>query len=162
MTTKSNIEQLFKTHYNWLFRLAMLILRDHEAARDIVHDVFAALLTASAGDVSEAYLTSAVRNRCFNFRRNLSAADRLKEKYSTEISDSDSDDDWPDEALLEIIRSTVESELGDTCRAVVGVRFAQGMSYQQIAEALGISKVAVYKHLRHTIDVIRKKLSANG
>lgn len=48
MTTKSNIEQLFKAHYNRLFRLAFLILRDEDAARDIVHDVFASLLTATS------------------------------------------------------------------------------------------------------------------
>ena len=162
MTTKSNIEQLFKTHYSRLFRLAILILRDDEAARDIEHDVFAALLTAGTDDITEAYLTAAVRNRCFNFRRNLSTADRLREMYSTEISETEPDEEWPDEALLEIVRVTVAADLGYTCRRVVEMRFTLGYTYQQIADELGISKVAVYKHLRHTIDVLRKKLSANG
>ena len=44
MTTQNDIEQLFKTHYADMHRMAMLILRDEDVARDIVHDVFANLL----------------------------------------------------------------------------------------------------------------------
>ena len=40
MTTKDDIERLFRTHYAAMYRLAMLILRDDDVARDIVHDVF--------------------------------------------------------------------------------------------------------------------------
>lgn len=40
MTKRNDIEQLFKSHYPAMHRLAMLTLRDEEAARDIVHDVF--------------------------------------------------------------------------------------------------------------------------
>ena len=63
MTTNDDIEQLFRTHYAAMYRLAMLILRDDNAARDIVHDVFESLLISGKSDVSEAYMMTAVRNR---------------------------------------------------------------------------------------------------
>ena len=63
MTTKDEIERLFRSHYAAMYRLAMLILRDDDVARDIVHDVFEALLVSGKEDVSEGYLLTAVRNR---------------------------------------------------------------------------------------------------
>ena len=38
----------------------------------------------------------------------------------------------------------------------------QGMSYREISTTLGISEVAVYKHLRHALDVLRQKFRNNG
>lgn len=52
MTTRDDIELLFRTHYAAMYRLAMLILRDDDVARDIVHDVFEALLVSGKSYVS--------------------------------------------------------------------------------------------------------------
>ena len=92
MTTKDDIERLFRTHYAAMYRLAVLILRDDDLARDIVHDVFEALLVSGKSDVSATYLLTAVRNRCLKHIRSLSANDRLKEVYSVnerEIEDEE-------------------------------------------------------------------------
>ncbi len=161
MTVNDNIGQLFRRHYAAMYRLAILILRDDGVSRDIVHDVFEALLLAGRTEVSEIYLLTAVRNRCLKHIRSLSVQERMKELYSIDEQEI-ADDDWPDEATMALIRSTVASDLTDACRRVVNLRFSEGKSYQEIAEILGISKVAVYKHLRRAIDVLRKKLSQNG
>lgn len=39
MTPKDDIELLFRTHYAAMHRTAMLMLRDEDVARDIVHDL---------------------------------------------------------------------------------------------------------------------------
>lgn len=161
MTTTNDIEQLFKTHYAAMYRLAMLILRDGDSAKDIVHDVFEALLTTGTSAVSGAYLLRAVRNRCINQIKSLSVQDRLKELYSVGEQEID-DEDWPDDETIALIQSTVANELTEACRRVVNLRFTDGKSYKEIAEFLGISEVAVYKHLRHAIDVLRLKFSQNG
>ncbi|MDE7474094.1 MAG: RNA polymerase sigma-70 factor, partial [Duncaniella sp.] len=57
---------------------------------------------------------------------------------------------------------TFADDLTDSCRRVVELRFFEEKSYQEITDIIGISKVAVYKHLRHAIDVLREKLSQNG
>lgn len=66
MTNFDDIEQLFRSHYAPMYRFAMIILRDDNASRDIVHDVFESLLVSGKSEVSEAYLLKAVRNRCVN------------------------------------------------------------------------------------------------
>lgn len=161
MTTINDIEQLFKTHYPAMYRMALLILRDGDAAKDVVHDVFEALLTTRAPAVTGAYLLKAVRNRCINHINSLSVHDRLKEFYSIDEQEFD-DEDWPDDETIALIQSTVANELTEACRRVVNLRFTDGKSYKEIASFLGISEVAVYKHLRHAIDVLRLKLSQNG
>lgn len=161
MTETDNIEQLFRTHYAAMHRLAMLTLRDEDVARDIVHDVFEALLSTGVTDASAAYLLRAVRNRCLNHLRGLSVRERFCNLYPPDEQEIDNED-WPDDDTIALIHSTIVNNLTDACRRVVELRFTDGMSYKEIASALGISEVAVYKHLRHAIDVLRQKVSQNG
>ena len=161
MTKINDIENLFRAHYASMYRLAVLILRDENVSKDIVHDVFEALLVSGKADVTEAYLLTAVRNRCLKHIRRLSVKDRLKEIYSIDEEEILSEE-WPDEETIGLIQRTVAQNLTESCRKVVNLRFAESKSYQEIADAMGISTVSVYKHLRHAIDVLRKKLSKNG
>ena len=161
MTKFDDIENLFRAHYASMYRLAMLILRDESVSKDIVHDVFEALLKAGKTDVSETYLLTAVRNRCLKHIRGLSVKDRLKEFFSLGEEEILSEE-WPDEETIGLIQKTIAYDLSESCRKVVNLRFVQSKSYQEIADMLGISTVSVYKHLRHAIEVLRKKLSQNG
>uniref|UniRef100_UPI00265FE553 RNA polymerase sigma factor n=1 Tax=uncultured Muribaculum sp. TaxID=1918613 RepID=UPI00265FE553 len=161
MTRINDIEQLFKTHYVAMHRLSMQILRDEDVARDIVHDVFESLLNAGLTDVSGRYLLRAVRNRCLNHLRGLSAKERIIEVYALDEKEI-ADEEWPDDETIAKIHETVANDLTDACRRVIELRFSDGRSYKEIASTLGISEVAVYKHLRHAIDVLRSKLSQNG
>ena len=144
-----------------MHRLAMQLLRDEDAARDIVHDVFESLLTAGQTNVAAGYLLRAVRNRCLNHLRSLTMRHRIKELYALE-EQATADEEWPDDDTIALIHSTVATDLTAACRRVVELRFSAGKSYREIASALGVSEVAVYKHLRHAIDVLRLKLSENG
>ena len=144
-----------------MHRLAMLLLRNEDVARDIVHDIFESLLNAGHTDVSGQYLLKSVRNRCLNYLRGLSTSERIKELYALEEQEIAAEE-WPDDETIAKIHSTVSNNLTDACRRVVELRFTDGMSYKEISQTLGISEVAVYKHLRHAIDVLRKQLSKNG
>jgi RNA polymerase sigma-70 factor (ECF subfamily) len=144
-----------------MYRLAMLLLRDEDASRDIVHDVFESLLNTSLTDVSDQYLLRAVRNRCLNHLRGLSIKERILEVYALDGKEI-ADEEWPDDETIAKIHETIANDLTDACRHVVELRFTAGKSYKEIALELGISEVAVYKHLRHAIDILRSKLSQNG
>ena len=144
-----------------MYRMAMLVLRDEDVSRDIVHDVFESLLNTGLTDVSDQYLLRAVRNRCLNHLRGLSTKERILEVYALDEKEI-ADEEWPDDETIAKIHETVANDLTDACRRVVELRFTDGKSYKEIAEELSISEVAVYKHLRHAIDVLRSKLSQNG
>lgn len=99
-----DIENLFKTHYNSMNRLAMLILRDETVSKDIVHDVFETLLTSGKSDVTSAFLMTAVKNRCLKHIRSLSVQERVKGIYSIGANET-VDEAWPDEEPIGLIQA---------------------------------------------------------
>lgn len=138
MTIKDNIGHLFRTHYAAMHHLAMLILRDDDVARDIVHDVFETLLMSGKSDASATYLLTAVRNRCLKHIRSLSVRDRMKAVYS--VSENEIEDEaWPDDDTIALIQATVSNYLTVACRRVVAMRFTEGKTYQEIADSTSIS-----------------------
>lgn len=172
-----NIERLFRENYTPMLRLAFRILDDESVARDIVHDIFASLvsekdtadedrsLSEKKSDLTSSYLLRATRNRCLNHIRHLSVRERIHKLYSLENGDEtvkESETDWPDETTFLKITETVESDLSGNCREVVKMRFQQGLDTKKIAAALGISRQAVYKHLNNAIHLLRLKLNNHG
>lgn len=160
MAVRNDIEQLFRDNFAEMYSLAMQLLHDRDASRDIVHDVFASLLTSDRGIVSRYYLLKSVRNACLNYLRSMSVRERFRNMYELDVNEAD-EDGWPDEATIERIREIVDGSLSEKCRRVVCLRFTDGLSYKEVSEALGITEVAVYKHLRHALDVLRLNLKNN-
>ena len=149
------------THYARMYGLAFRILHNEDAAKDIVHEVFSSLLDNIPKSINESYLLMSVRSRSLNYIRNISIHDKVKELYAVDENEIE-DEVWPDEDIISQLNSIIDSHLTDTCRKVVLLRFRQEMTYEEIGHSLGISKVAVYKHLRNAITILRNNLSNNG
>ncbi len=155
MATVNEIEQLFRSNYTAMYTLACRLMHDSEVARDIVHDVFASLLKDCPPYVSSAFLLKGVRFACMKYMRNLDVRARLKECYALDISEID-EDDWPTDEDVSRLNAIVDTMLSEQCRRVVRLRFNARLAYKDIAEEIGISETAVYKHLRHAMNVLRK------
>lgn len=162
MIDKTHIELLFRGHYRQLHRLAKMLLHDDELARDIVHDVFAALLNGGRDDdITIGFLLHSVRNRCLNHIRDTAVSQRLASQYYTDIEEYDTED-WPDEETIKEIYIIIQSELTPRCRRAMELRFVEGLKFSEVSAAMGISEVAVYGHVRRAIKTIRKKPNENG
>ena len=98
------IQQLFSIHYRQMYRLAALLLHDEAESKDIVHDVFAQLLSAPTielpRNMAEAYLLASVRNRCLNVIRGRKIQERVKQLYLLELDRSVP----PEDTLLEELK----------------------------------------------------------
>ena len=158
MTTKSDIEQLFRSNYPAMLTLAIRMLHDAETARDIVHDVFESVLSENLSAVTPAYLLTGVRFASLKYLRGLSLRVRFNNLYAIDL-DGIENDEWPDPEDVARLNELIDRELSEQCRRVVRMRFTQRMSYGEIARHLGISEVAVYKHLRHAMDVLRQNFN---
>lgn len=157
MTTKSDIEQLFRSNYRAMLTLAIRLLHDADAARDIVHDVFESVLTENLSTITSAYLLSGVRFACLKHLRSLSLRERFNNLYALDFNEIE-DDEWPDPEDVARLNELIDETLTMQDRRVVRLRFNERMSYNEIAGQLGISEVAVYKHLRHAMNVLREKI----
>ncbi|MCI9053658.1 MAG: sigma-70 family RNA polymerase sigma factor [Muribaculaceae bacterium] len=143
-------------------RLARALLHDDDSARDIVHDVFESLLNSKNQALfSTAYLLSSVRNRCLSQIRDKGIHDRILNLYFCEMEEYDAEK-WPDDETIARIYQIIKSELTPQCRRIMELRFINGLSFANVAENLGISENAVYKHVRQALVIIRKKLNQNG
>jgi len=155
MTNGNYIERLFRSNYVAMLTLANRLLHNEDTARDIVQDIFASLISHNLTCVTPGFLLKGVRFACLNHIRNLSSRERLKQLYALDLSDTDTGQ-WPDDEDIARLNEIVDTLLSDQCRRVVRLRFTAQLSYREIAKELNISEVAVYKHLRHAMNVLRQ------
>lgn len=165
---RETIERLFRQHYQRMYRLAMVFLKDDAASKDVVSDVFADVLDGNVAlrpDSTEGYLLVCVRNKCLNLLNRQRLKDRVqhllqadaspiiatKEAIMTDISE--------EEAKQEAIRTYMDTVLTPQTRKVLNLRFRQKLKYREIAAELGISEVAVYKHLAQGIKKLKQQFN---
>ena len=154
---RQEIQQLFIQHYAKMLRVARTILYDEQESKDVVSDIFVNLLqgrTVLMPDTAEYYLLTSVRNQCFKRIRHEDIKDRIKKSA---ISEQTSDSDTEDERLTDI-NEFVASQMTEQEQRIFRLRFTDGYSYDEIAVAEGISRIAVWKHLSHVLKGIRNHL----
>lgn len=183
---KETIEQLFRQHYLRMYQLARVLLKDDAASKDVVSEVFADVLDGktqleldneTANDKTIAsepplpstnagsYLLVCVRHKCLNLLSRQKMKDRVHHLLKADTSPSIA----PLEATIaEIDRETekyeailayMDTELTPQTRKVLDLRFRQKLKYREIATELGISEVAVYKHLAQGIRKLKQKFN---
>ena len=140
-------------HYAKMYRVARTILYDEQESEDVVSDIFEHLLhkqTVLIPDAEEHYLLTSVRNQCFKRLRHV--ASPLHDGDYAELAD---DSEADDERLADI-DEFVANHLSIQEQRIFRLRFTDGYSYEEIAAAEGISRVAVWKHLSHALNIIRQ------
>lgn len=160
MMTKDDIEQIFRSNYRAMLILANRMIHDEDAARDIVHDVFASLLSGSASAATPSYLMSGVRFACLKYIRSLSVREHLNKMYALALSEIE-DEEWPDEEDIALIHEIIDRDLSELTKRIVRLRFRDRLTYSEIAKETGVSEVSVYKHLHHAMIVLRQNFYRN-
>ena len=153
--TKSELEILFKTHYTAMYRLAVSLLYDADEARDVVSDIFASLLgggMAIRSDNARGFLLTCVRNGCINVIRHKQMRERFIKLYS---ANAEALADGPDDSMmLAELRDYINTQLPPLSRRIFTLRYLQDMTCQQVAEAVGVSRVTVHHHLSQSLEKI--------
>ena len=149
-------------HYAKMQRVARSLLYDAQESEDVVSDIFESLLcgqTMLVPGTEERYLMTSVRNRCLKRLRH----EAVVRDYGQQTTDNgqrttDCSQETEDERLDDIVEF-VTSHLSEREQRIFTLRFMEGCSYEDIATAEGISKVAVWKHLSHVITEIKKRFN---
>ena len=149
---RETVKRLFMQHYARMQRVARTLLYDVQESEDVCQDIFESLLrgeTVLVPGTEERYLMTSVRNRCLKRLRHESVTKASPLPASPEGEKSGDD-------RLDDIVEFVVSHLSEREQRIFNLRFAEGCSYEEIAAAEGISKVAVWKHLSHAITEVKK------
>ena len=154
MMKKVDLQQLFRQHYAEMLRVARTFLYDEQESQDVVSDIFAHLLrgqTVLQAGTEEGYLLTSVRNQCLKRLRHEEMRRRMEAWTAAEAMPLQL---YEDERLTDI-EEWVATHLSPQEQRIFRLRFADGYRYDEIAASEGISRVAVWKHLSHVLNLIR-------
>jgi RNA polymerase sigma-70 factor (sigma-E family) len=141
----TDFDQLYRTAYQPMVRLAYLLTGGDSVAEDLVQDAFVAVhRRLTSIDDAAAYLRVAVVNRCRSHGRRRALERRLLPRRSEAV------EDHPDE-LRDVIRRLPERQ-----RTAVVLRYYEDMSEADIARTLGCRVPAVKSLLFRALKDMRK------
>ena len=156
--TREEFENIYRQHYAKMYRLARTMLYDADESKDVVSDIFARLLREKyqpQQSQMEGYLMTAVLNRCRDVISHKSIRKRVEKLFLQESMQghiiSMNDDD-----RLERLMQFIEAELPPLSQLIFRLRFLREMSYEEVAQATGVSKVTVYNHLSQSLQRIKE------
>ena len=160
MIDKQTFEQIFRHHYDGMFRLARRMLGDDAESKDVVSDVFASLLgkdeTELKTDTLQGFLLTSVRNRCVNL-----LVHKQKEQAAI-VNLKDNADEDSGQEKLNALRDYIDTRLPELSQKILRLRFQQGLKYREIADALQVSEVTVYNHLSQSLKQMKEYFKAKG
>jgi RNA polymerase sigma-70 factor (family 1) len=154
---------LFDKYYQPLVVFANRMLLDIDLSRSTVQDVFVMLLDKREEIVIHtslnAHLYQTVRNRCLNHIKR----DKMKNEHHQLILDKGDTFEHPSSSMelneLEaLINSTIEV-LPEQCRRIFKMSRQEGLTNQEIAETLAISKRTVETQISKALKRLREELS---
>lgn len=164
------------------FRLAARVLRDEERARDVVQEaflkVYGALRRFEGRSSFYTWLYRVVMNLCLDLRRREAREAKGREvEWSDETSpgweDAEVDppgaphaEEMPDVLLeraeLRARMTAAIDALPEAARATLVLREVEGLSYEEIAQALEIPKGTVMSRLHYARRRVQAALAAAG
>lgn len=151
---------LFDACYAQLHELAYTYVLDYDLADDIVQEVLITLYErANMEDIANlpSYLRISVRNRSFNYLRNLSLEVQHRDLYIQEFSQREELDESEMAAVYDVLKREV-SNLPKSCREICQLRFYDGLKIREIAEAVGVSEGTVKAQLHRALIAIRNAM----
>ncbi|MFC1998401.1 RNA polymerase sigma factor [Chloroflexota bacterium] len=159
----NNFQEIYERYKSWVYRTAYLIVWDHHKAEDITQDVFVrAYKSRNTFDQSKGEYSTWLRritiNQCAKEGRNNSkfclSVEELEEK-GKQLEDENRP--FTERILLQDeIRALLKS-LSNKYRAVLILRYYEGLNYSEIAEFLGIPLGTVKSRINAAISSLEQQ-----
>jgi len=161
-------ERAFRAIYDAYFpRLSgfcFKLCKSETATEEIVQEVFVNLWThrSKLADLNsvEAYLFSMTRNRVVDYFRLLAKQAKVIQIWLTQRNDGENeiDQQLDSEALQSLIADAI-NQLSPQKKRIFELSREKGLSHDEIAEMLQLSKSTVKNHLSETLQYLRKHLA---
>jgi RNA polymerase sigma factor (sigma-70 family) len=165
-TKKGLVERLYAEHYGALRTFFYRRIRTKSDAADLAQEVYVRMLRVSDTDEirnPELYLytvaNNLVKEHAVRDRRQENAVDVDDASVQDLLSELPTLDRQVDTNQRVLRLRTVLAQLSPKCRAVVILRYQYELSYQEIAERLGVSSNMVKKYLAHAVVHCRCRMA---
>ena len=170
----SAYEQAFKKYYKELYRFAYTYVRDTTIAEEMAQEVFLYIWEKrkkiEIHTTFKTYLYSAIKNKCLNYIK----LELPKQQSMSDVSEvmlsvaSERKDEGENEKLKVYIQQAID-QLPKKCRQIFVLSRNAGLTYEEIAEELDLSKKTVenqmgiaLKKLRESLEPVYKRYRENA
>ena len=155
---ESALAELYDQHGGRLYRYALVLLADAAAAEDAVQEAFVQLARAVSRDpavMTAAYLTTIVRNECFNILRRR----RREPIHNAPMLESQTPGSTEEERLL--LESALRA-LPPEQREVLYLKVFEGLTFHEIGNRCGVSLNTAASRYRYALAAMRASLEIGG
>ena len=162
MEKKPSLREVFEVEESPLLRFAYGMTRQRETAEDLVQEAFLRL-HGHFGEVENprAWLYRAVRNLALNHSRDHRRETALEEGKETAGEGAD-----PERAVrrMEAVGALrmLMAEMDETERELIGLKYHEGLKYEQISQRTGLSVGNVGYKLHHLLKGLAEGLRRMG
>src|SRR5882724_7648119 len=162
MPDESELQRLYDEHAQALFAFLLNFTRNESDTRDVLQDVFVKLsrqpgLLRGARE-ERSFLIRLAHNAAIDLMRRRGTREKHHEHFGAEPEKIFAPASDPDEAAFRDELSTALAELPAEQRAVVHLKLWEGLTFEQIAEALGIPPNTAASRYRYGLDKLRERL----
>lgn len=162
MPATPDLERLYDDHASALFAFLLNFTRNETDARDVLQELFIKL--AKQADLLErvrderAFLIRLAHNLAVDFIRRQHARERASDRLSQEIISIFATSIDPDEQAFRATLADALAQLPADQRAVVHLKLWEGLTFDAIADALGIPLNTAASRYRYGLDKLRERL----
>ena len=155
-------ELLFHRHYAALCFFADKFLRDEEAARDVVQEVFIRFYDKAYDFPNmlalKSFLYSAVHHKALNYLEKMNNRAAIREKLEvTEYQENEYFHHQVEAEIFEEIFSAIE-QLPSECRRIFKMSYIDHLDIREITEQLGIAESTVKTQRQRAKKFLRERL----
>ena len=162
MPAPLDLERLYDAHAQALFVFLLNLTRMEADARDLLQGLFIKLarkpgLMENVRD-ERAFLLRLAHNAAIDLMRRRGARDRQCEELAAETVLAFAASADPDEQAFRKALTEALGELPEEQRAVVHLKLWEALTFEAIAETLGISANTAASRYRYGLDKLRQRL----
>jgi RNA polymerase sigma-70 factor (ECF subfamily) len=153
----ADFRKLFECHFTPLVKYSYTITKNKEQSKDIVQNFFVDMWKnqkITQIESFESFAFSSVKNKSMTYLRDMKKFERAFPEPSVNQEASIHDQHFPNYLLESAILS-----LPDKCREVFILSKQNGLTYDEIAEALNVSVKTVEKHVSTGLQKLKEKLA---
>src|SRR5687768_10481467 len=154
--TREWLGALYDRHAAGLYRYAVMILADTEAAADAVQQVFTRLVDPRLRrpDVEANYLRRAIRNECFSMLRDRHRRQPAADSHEILESMAAPDDALEDRLAIQAALLALRADQ----REVIHLKIFEGLTFLEIAELTDESINTIASRYRYALEKLRTVL----
>ncbi|RHJ82720.1 RNA polymerase sigma-70 factor [Parabacteroides sp. AM08-6] len=162
---RSAFNMLYQVYYENVFRFSYYFLRDKEACREVVSDVFFSIWQSrkKLKEITnlEAYFYIVTKNEAMRYLNRKNEYEKLSlDDFPIELEDLEASS--PDGQLIdkeiETLLTQIINELPDKCRLIFLMARQEGLKPKEIGKILSISESTVRVQMKIAVEKIIEKI----